>query len=349
VTDASAEVTRPGGSPVAGRRSTIADVAARAGVDRALVSRILNEDPSVRARPETRQRVRDAVAELQYRPHRAARNLRMARANAVGLVIPSFDNPIWAVVLDGIQEEADNRGLALIVGSSRPGQGRLAKFVEFGATGALDGILVATAGDEALPDRSPVPWLLLNRRTPTSRRHVLVDDEAAAHLATSHLLDLGHRRIGMIGGPARVDSAIRRRQGFDRALGEHQIIPSAVLDAEYTHASGRHAAFTLMTEAPDTTGIVVANIASASGALIGIREAGFSVPDRVSVITIHDHPLAEAFSPPLTTVSLPLHELGRRALEILMDTPPDQPVDELITGGLTLIVRASTAPPPPAI
>ena len=348
MTDASAEVTRPGGSPVAGRRSTIADVAARAGVDRALVSRILNEDPSVRARPETRQRVRDAVAELQYRPHRAARNLRMARANAVGLVIPSFDNPIWAVVLDGIQEEADKRGLALIVGSSRPGQGRLAKFVEFGATGALDGILVATAGDEALPDSCPVPWLLLNRRTPTSRRHVLVDDEAAAHLATGHLLDLGHHRIGMIGGPTRVDSAIRRRQGFDRALAEHQIGPSAVLDAEYTHTSGRHAAFTLMTQAPDTTAIVVANIASASGALIGIREAGFTVPDQVSVITIHDHPLAEAFSPPLTTVSLPLHELGRRALEVLMDTPPDQPVDELITGGLTLIVRASTAPPPSA-
>ena len=348
MTDASAEVTRPGGSPVAGRRSTIADVAARAGVDRALVSRILNEDPSVRARPETRQRVRDAVAELQYRPHRAARNLRTARANAVGLVIPSFDNPIWAVVLDGIQEEADKRGLALIVGSSRPGRAGSPSSSSSARPVHSTASWWPPPATRTLPDSCPVPWLLLNRRTPTSRRHVLVDDEAAAHLATSHLLDLGHRRIGMIGGPTRVDSAIRRRQGFDRALAEHQIGPGAVLDAEYTHASGRLAAFTLMTQAPDTTAIVVANIASASGALIGIREAGFTVPEQVSVITIHDHPLVEAFSPPLTTVSLPLHELGRRALEVLMDTPRDQPVDELITGGLTLIIRASTAPPPSA-
>ena len=121
VTELPTDAPRPRRAPDPGRRSTIADVAAKAGVDRALVSRILNADPSVRARPETQQRVRDAAAELNYRPHQAARNLRTAKANAVGLDIPTLDNPIWAVVLDGIQEEADKRGLALIVGSSVTG------------------------------------------------------------------------------------------------------------------------------------------------------------------------------------------------------------------------------------
>ena len=169
-----------------------------------------------------------------------------------------------------------------------------------------------------------MPWLLLNRRTPTSRRHVLLDDEAAAHLATTHLLDLGHRRIGMIGGPSTGRLRDPAQAGFrpgpgrtpDRRRGQSST-PSTPTPADGSPA------FTLMTQAPDTTAVVVANIASASGALIGIREAGFTVPEQVSVITIHDHPLVEAFSPPLTTVSLPLHELGRRALEVLMDTPRD--------------------------
>lgn len=347
MTEQAADATRLRRPPTKGRRSTIADVAAAAGVDRALVSRILNDDPRVRARPETRQRVLDAATELNYRPHQAARNLRTAKANAIGLVIPTFDNPIWAVVLDGIQEEADRRGLALIVGSTKAGGHRLEKFLEFGATGALDGILVATAGDEDLPLSSPVPWLLLNRRTPTSRRHVLLDDEAAAHLATGHLLDLGHRRIALVGGPEYVDSAIRRKQGYLRAMAECDVPAGPMVDAEYIHAGGRLAGFTVLAQHPETTAVVVANVASASGALIGIREAGYTVPDQVSVIAIHDHPLVEAFSPPLTTVSLPLHELGRRALELLVDTPADVDVDEVVPGGLTLVTRASTAPPRP--
>ena len=328
------------------KRITIADVAARAGVDRSLVSRVLNDDPALRAREETRQRVRQAVKELGYQPNRIARSLRTATSNTLGLVIPSFENPIWAVVVDGAETEADARGKTLIVASAARTPGRVQQFLDLGAHGGLDGILIASAGQtDTPPADAPVPWLLLNRRAEGSRRYLLLDDEAAAHRATTALIDLGHTRIAHLSGPAHAESAGRRTSGYRKAMADHGLAPGPILEADYSFTGGNTATDALLAAAAETTGVVVANIASASGLLVGLRAHGTRVPDDISVIAIHDHPLAGAFDPPLTTVSMPLFEMGRRAVALLLDTDPQNAIEEIIPDGIELIPRASTAPP----
>lgn len=328
------------------KRITIADVAARAGVDRSLVSRVLNDDPALRAREETRQRVRQAVQELGYQPNRIARSLRTATSNTLGLVIPSFENPIWAVVVDGAETEADARGKTLIVASAARTPGRVQQFLDFGAHGGLDGILIASAGQtDTPPANTPVPWLLLNRRAEGSRRYLLLDDEAAAHRATTALIELGHTRIAHLSGPAHAESAGRRTTGYLKAMVDHGLPPGPILEADYSFTGGNTATDALLAAGAEATGVVVANIASASGLLVGLRAHGKRVPDDLSVIAIHDHPLAGAFDPPLTTVRMPLFEIGRRAVALLLDTDPQDAIEEIIPDGIELIPRASTAPP----
>lgn len=328
------------------KRVTIADVAAKAGVDRALVSRVLNGDPTARARPETKQRVMAAAAELKYQPNRAARSLRTSKSNTLGLVIPDFENPIWATVVNGAEAECDVRGKTLIVSSASRAKDRVNQFLALGRDGNLDGLLIASAGrEDTPPDQSGIPWILLNRRSSLGQRFVLVEDQAAAHLATTHLIGHGHRRIAHIAGPKDAESAASRLAGYRQAMSESGLAEGPVIEADYTLEGGRKAAETLLRQDSPTTGIVVANIASAAGLLACLANSGAKVPDDYSVVALHDHPLAEAFQPALSTVRLPLFEMGRRAVQLLLDSDAQEAIRETIPGGIEFISRQSVARP----
>lgn len=334
------------------KRATIADVAARAGVDPALVSKVLNNKTGFTIRESTRERVHRAAAELSYRPSSVARSLRTAKTGAIGVILPTFRNPIWPIILDAAEAEADRRGYTLLAGIAgddpEVGSARPSRFLELARSGAVDGLLVASTLDDAdlVDGFQRTPWLHINRRPDRSRRHLLLDDATGMRLATQHLVDLGHVRIAHLSGSLDTDSGRRRLEGFRTAVQGAGLDATDIAEARYDTASGVRAMQELLERDPRPTGVVCANVASAAGALAAAAEAHVRVPEDISVVALHDIDLARSFQPPLTTVRMPLEELGRRAVELLLDRDPTADIDEMINGPIELVPRASTSHPP---
>jgi LacI family transcriptional regulator len=333
-------------------RPTISDVAARAGVDRAVVSKVLSGDPGLRVRDETRERVRRAASELGYLPNFHARGLARARAGALGLLVPD-GNPLFHEVMAGAEEAATQRDLIL---STATHQGDLPeRFLRLLRGGIVDALLVsglrAEVDAQALFRETRVPVILVNRRVRGSDRWVILDDEHAARTATEHVIGLGHREIAFLGGPRGVDTAERRLAGFRAAMAAARLaVPEGrVIHAEYAAAAGEAAVAELLERAGPATGrptaIVAADAPLGLGAWHALAARGVSLPRDLSLIAIHRLPFEEYRVPALTCVQLPLRTLGRRAAELVLDTPPDAPIHELITEGVELFEGDTTAPP----
>jgi LacI family transcriptional regulator len=330
---------------------TLNDVATLAGVDRSVVSRVVNGDPKLSVRPETRRRVQETIDKLGYRPNAAARSLRTARAYMYGLFIPDFANPVYAEIIKGAERAAGQLGYGLMTASSGGVRIGLAHYLDLLGQGRADGLLFAgeESGHELEQLRgSKVPWVLVNRRSPGSHRYVILDDERGSLLAVDHLVSLGHRRIAHIAGPESADTARRRRAGYLSAMQGAGLSVDLrhIAHADYTPAGGAVAMEHLLSMPEPPTAVFVANVASAVGVLHAAHARGLSVPRDLSVIAVHDMPLAGHLVPALTTVRMPLEELGRRALELLASRPPDEDITEVVTDPAEVVVRESTAPPP---
>lgn len=332
-------------------RTTLADVAALAGVDRSVVSRVLNNDPALNVRADTRERVQRAIQSLNYRPNAAARSLRTDRAGTLALLIPDFLNPVYAEIIVGAEAAANRHDCVLVTGSQQgPGQPRQAQ-LDLIDTGRVDGILLAggalTRGEQRRLESSGVPWLLLNRRVRGSTRYVALDDVLGARTAVRHLVSLGHRCIGHIGGPATADTARRRHQGWVDALRHEGIDPTAMpmASGDYTPEGGATALHDLLRRNELPSALFVANVASAIGVLKAASRLGISVPTELSIIAIHDMPLASFLTPSLTTVRMPLRQLGAQAVDLLMTRAAGDVVTETVGFPVDLVERESTAPP----
>jgi LacI family transcriptional regulator len=329
-------------------RVTLADVAAMAKVDRAVVSRVVNKDPTLNIRPETRQRVLAAIEALGYRPNVTARSLRTARAHMFGLFIPDFTNPVYAEIIKGAEAAAAALGCVLVTGSAT-GAG-LVGYMDLLGPGRIDGLLLAGSGDDSglieQLDRAAVPWIMLNRRSPSVERYVILDDERAARLAVEHLVGLGHRRIAHLAGPGGADTAQRRFAGYSAAMRAAGLPDGPIAAAGYTPAGGAAAMAVLLADPSPPTAVFVANVASALGAMDAVRGAGLEIPRMMSIVAVHDLDLASYLAPPLTTVRMPLEELGRRGVSLLSSLKPDDSIKDVLAGPIELIIRASTAPPP---
>ncbi|MEV0797583.1 LacI family DNA-binding transcriptional regulator [Kribbella sp. NPDC050281] len=333
------------------RRSTIADVAALAKVDRSVVSRLVNDDPRLTIRDSTRQRVLDAIAMLEYRPHAAARSLRTARTQTLGLLIPDFANPVYAEIIMGAEQAAAKVGGVLVTGSVRGAGMTPDSYLELLGHGRVDGLALVTDAmstqTQTELDRVGLPWLLLNQAGAGKRRYVALDDQKAAALAVTHLVGLGHERIAHIAGPRGVDTARRRRNGYVAALRRAGLSPDQdlVVAAEYSVAGGAEAMRQLLRSPSPPTAVFVGTVASAVGALHAAYQMSVAVPDQVSVVAVHDLDLAASLVPPLTTVRMPLQLLGARAVELLLNESPSAEIREVVSDPIELIVRESTAPP----
>jgi LacI family transcriptional regulator len=338
------------GKPTPGK-VTLSDVALLAGVDRSVVSRVINDDPRLNIRPDTRRRVLDTIEKLGYRRNAAARSLRTARSYMLGLFIPDFANPVYAEIIKGAETEAGRQGYGLMTASSEGVRQSVDHYVDLFGQGRADGLLFAgeESGRELEQLRSlRVPWVLVNRRIAGTDRYVVLDDEHGSQLAVDHLVALGHRRIAHVAGPETADTARRRRTGYSNAMRLAGLAadPRLIVHADYTPAGGSAAMNELLAAEERPTAVFVANVASAVGVLHALHTAGVSVPGDVSVIAMHDMSLADYLVPALTTVRMPLGELGARAVRLMATRGPTDPITEVVTEPVEIVVRASTAPPP---
>lgn len=334
--------------------TTLGDVAKAAGVSISVASRVLNADPTLRARPHTRERVLRHAALLDYHPSHAARSLRLASSRTIGLFMPHVTNPIVAEILHGVEDGANDSDVQVLLG-------RVERLEHSGeilrrliGEGRVDGLLVQLSDGlkvsefEAIAaDQTPVVLLQSRGSRPGS---ILLDDVTGAALATRHLIELGHEQIGWIGGLAQSQSGVRRRQGFLDAMRQAGLHPRArwITARGYRAVDGREAAeIVLASGRTRPTGLVVANLNAAAGVMAAVHDLGLRIPEDVSVVAVHDTWIAEFLYPRLTTVSMPLYELGRKGLTMIISVlAGEERRDEVITDPPPkLLVRESAVPP----
>jgi LacI family transcriptional regulator len=326
-------------------RPRLRDVADAAGVDPSIASRILSGDGGLTVRPETRRRVLEAASRLSYRPNTAARALKTRKTMAIGMIVPELTNVAYATVALGADERASRAGYALLVATGSV-RGRL-EAIE----GRIDGLLVGIATSETIRIGElggRLPTVLVNRRELLGIPSVTVDDAAGAALATEHLLSLGHRHVGHVAGPQNSDTGRRRLEGHVTAMRAAGLEsgPDWIVEASYDEAGGELAATRLLRAKPRPTALFVANVRAAIGALAAARRLGLSVPGDLSLVGFHDAPVAMYLDPELTTVKMPLREMGSAAVESLLALVDGRQVEDVqVATPPELVVRGSTAPP----
>ncbi len=350
-------MTVDGPPPAAPRRGVarLADVAARAGVGTSIASRVLNRDPTVGVRPETRARILEAAEELNYRPNAAARGLKSQRTTTLGLVIPNLAYPVNSEIIRGAERAASEAGYVLLIADAeefmQAGQAYRRLLLE----GRVDGLLLASAStaEPMLRDivSTDLPLILVNRRAGSLAPSVTVDDALGMRLAVEHLIDAGHTRIGYVSGPADADTAQRRLAGFVGALRDADLSeePNRIVESSFDEAGGFAACTELLARWPaPPTAVTVWSVGAAIGVLAALASAGIRVPQDMSVVAFHDAPLAAYVQPPLTTVRMALAEMAALGVKALLERIDGKDVvSQVVRTRPTVIVRESTAPPAP--
>lgn len=334
-------------------RPTLEQVAARAGVGRGTVSRVVNGSPRVSER--TRAAVEAAVAELGYVPNRAARSLQAGSTDAIALVVPEpearlFAEPWFAGILRGVGAELADTELQLLLTLVRDRRetDRLGRFV---AAHRVDGVLlVSVHADDPLPDlleRVRMPAVLGGRRCEDETLpYVDSDNTAGARAAVEHLLAGGRGRVATITGPLDMFAARCRLAGYHEALwaAGRADDPSLVAHGDFTEAGGRAAAERLLARHPDLDAVFCASDTMAAGARRALRDAGRTVPGDVALAGFDDSPVARQMDPPLTSVRQPIEQMGRMMARILLARITDRSAGRpaSVTLPAELVVRRSS-------
>lgn len=340
---------QPAAGATRSRRARLVDVAHLAGVTKSVASRVLNNDLTLSVRDETRQRVLESARHLGYQPHAGARALAESRSRALALLIPDLTNPVYSRITRGAYQQARSRGYAMLLAEDTAEDGVDAQFAELVASGRVDGLLIASArpGHPLLESLShmDVPYLFLNREVAGSGRNVTMDMQAASACAVAHLAGLGHVRIGHISGPETLSPGRERRAGVEAALREAQLPAPALETGDFSAKGGHEATLRLVKTHPEVTAIYTSTLNQAIGALHALHQIGLAVPRDISVISYDDLPLADYLQPPLTTVAMPLIELGRAAVDAIYMQLSDRTIkDVVVTSHPQVVVRESTAP-----
>ena len=332
---------------------TMADVAARAGVSVATVSRALSGDRKSVSAPVL-QRVLEAAEELSYTPNNLARNMRAGTARILGLVIGDVGNPFFTAAARGAEDVARRHGYSLVLSNTDENPEREAVSLGVMTAERAAGIIIATTNEnEAALRRS----LDMGMAIVAIDRHirgvatdtVVVDNEGAAHEATTHLVRLGHRRIAIVGGPRDADTARERRRGYERALREARIDlrPELLYEGDFHETAGLAGTRHLLGLADPPSAIFSVNNLTTIGVLRALRERGVSLPSAISLVGFDDIPTGELLDPPLTVVQQPTYRMGAHAAELLIRRlrEPSAPIQEVLLAA-KLIVRGSTGPAP---
>lgn len=329
-------------------RVTLHDVAAAAGVSKSTVSRILDERLP-RSESETARRVRQVAAELGYMRDVAAASLRRGRTMTIGVVVPRLTDTVMAMLYEALAHACARVGQFAIVATTddapRADRAAAQTLLQRG----VDGLVLGTAreGDD-FPDELAargVPFVLA-LRTDSKSLSSVADDRLGGYLATRHLLDLGHRRIGLISGPPYASSSRGRLEGYREAMAEAgvEVDPAWVLGESFSIDAGAEAAETLMRLPAPPTAIFAVNDNTAIGAMSTLRRRDLAIPGDISLVGYNDIPIVSRLSTPMTTVRVPFDQIAAAALDLLTHGPAGEQ-DRIRMATPTLIPRRSTAAP----
>ncbi len=350
--------------------ASLQQVARRSGVSVATASRVLNPDNDHPVSEQLRQRVLEAAAEYNYAVNALARGLKVRRTQTVAIIVHDIRDPYFNECARGIADAADPAGYLAVVCNSDRDPDKELRYVQLAYEQRVSGVLFAGSGFEnrryrteikrkvdALRDYGAYALALSPRRDRLPAE--LPDNVGGARRATEHLIELGHQRIAYIDGPAGLFASQERFGGYREALAAAGIEfdDGLVERGEYSVAGGQDALTTLMDRGRDFTAVFASNDAMAIGCIKELRRRGLAIPTDMSLVGFDDIPLVSALDPPLTTVSVPMAEIGAAAMRRLIGLLAGEPNSTLDAGGRSgrgrlvnmhkteLVVRASTAAP----
>jgi LacI family transcriptional regulator len=335
-------------------RVTIIDVARAASVHPSTVSRVLNGRAELSVLPETRARVVAAAKRLGYRPSQLARGLRLHRTFTLGMLISNITNPLFPPIIKAVDDTGHARGYNLVLCNTEDKSEREATYLQVLSDSHVDGLLIASSftADATLAGlrRDRFPFVLVNRGTRRGEDLCVQPDNARGMAqAVGHLVELGHRRIGVVAGPQTTTTGVERLDGARAALRSHRLrLEDELVSVSegFSDDAGYRAARRLLRTSEPPTAVLCANDLIALGTLRAARELDLDVPAELSIVGFGDIPRADLLGPPLTTVHVPQHEMGVRAATMLIALIEGEPIErrrEVLE--TQLVVRGSTAAP----
>ena len=335
--------------------SNIYEVARRAGVSTATVSRVLGRPDMVAE--ETRRKVQRAVDALGYTPNSAAKHLRTLRSRKLLVTVPDISNPFFALILQGIEETAQREGYAVLLGDTQHDPQREEGYAAILKRKEADGLIFlghrlpseAASLVQSMPGRAPVVnGCEFNPALGIPSVHI--DNAKAAGDAMAHLYGLGHRRVGIVTGPLVSPLSRDRLRGATAGAKKAGAADGlVVLHGDFSIESGKTAGERLLSRSKRPTAVFCFNDEMAIGVIEAAREAGVRVPGDLSIVGFDDIRFARYLDPPLTTIAQPMREIGERTARLLLeilDGSTTAPVS--VTLPHKLVVRASTGPAPTA-
>lgn len=331
---------------------TLKEVAEAAGVSRSTASRALSGSPAIS--PETRASVEEAARRLGYRPNRAASALRSRQSRLVGLVVGNLVNASFHTIAEVVQRRAADEGYQVVLCITDADPRREETILQTLGDHGVDGlVLIGTgrnaAGSNALLNAGTAVVNLIRAAPESAAPTVLAADRDGAHEATRHLLELGHRDIGYIGGPLSATSGQERFAGYEQALREYGLEPDDRLieRGPFEPSFGSEAVTRLLARAPGMTALLAANHEAVFGVLPALVSAGVRIPEDLSLVCHEDIDWLRWWRPAITVVDNGARELGELAMDLLLQQMSGRSPATRRTYrvGAQLVERASTAPP----
>ena len=334
-------------------RPTLIDVASLAGVDVSTVSRVLSGNVNQRVGADTRDRILQCARQLDYQPNITARSLRVSRTFSLGIAVPQLDNPVFSQMIVGAERGAREHGYSLLIAHIEEGADDGDAYARLASTNRVDGLLVSTLEDNSVvlkaAKKAKVPFVLLNRSAHGVRNSIYFDSASAARMAVQHLIGLGHCRIAHLSGQLNPSTGIGRFAGYRDALLDAGIAydPNLVAVSGYTIKGGAEAMHAILQKnAHPPSAVFPITLSAATGAMMALHQHGLNVPQDVSVVTVHDGPIAQVMFPPLTTVQMPVEKMGYDGVISLIELIEGRrKVVDIKLAPTQLIVRGSTARP----
>ena len=330
--------------------TSLKDVAALAGVSPSTVSRVINGTMFVNE--ETKQRVEEAIASVNYRPNLLAQSLRLKATKNIGLLVPEIAHPSFNLVIKYIEESASKRGLNLLIFNTHNNYTREAVAIDMLLRQRINGIIFSRVSDEShvvnMSRSSNTPMVVIDRAFHNEKiPNVILDNYQAGVIAAEHLIGCGCKRIATITGSFKIGLSRERHQGFRDTLEKHGMVldRSMVHEGEFTYENGVAGVTRFLDEQIGFDGLWGHNDLIAAGAISTLCRRGIRVPEDIAVMGMDDVQFAEMYYPSLTTIAQPYQELCEKAVDYIDKLTSGERIDQFqVLLPPWLVVRESTCP-----